>query len=106
MRREELKGHLDLILLAALEGEPAHGYGIIRAIDELTGGTFDLAEGTIYPALQRLETAGHLASAWETVGGRRRRVYRLTTPGQRELARRRQQWGQFALAMTRLVETP
>lgn len=106
MGREELKGHLDLLLLAALEVDPAHGYGIIRFLKEHTAGTFDLAEGTIYPALQRLERAGLLDSGWVSVDGRRRRVYELTDEGRRELARRREDWRGFSLAMSQVVGQP
>ena len=77
-----LKGHLDAIVLAALEAGPAHGYAIIETIKPRSGGTFDLPEGTIYPALHRLEEAGLLSSDWTTPpGGRRRRVYSLTKAG-------------------------
>ena len=58
MRAEELKGHLDAMLLAALEGGPQHGYAVIEALRQSTGGRLDLPTGTIYPALRRLEQAG------------------------------------------------
>ena len=58
MRAEELKGHLDALLLAALESGPRHGYAVIEALRETTGGRLDLPTGTIYPALRRLEDAG------------------------------------------------
>ena len=61
-----LKGHLDLIVLAALAAGPAHGYAIIEAIKRKSGQAFDLPEGTIYPALHRLEQAGLLSSRWTT----------------------------------------
>ena len=87
MQSEVLKGHADLLLLAALESGPAHGYAIVEAIRSRSGGTFDLAEGTVYPALYRLERRGLLASDWvRAVGARRRRVYRLTRGGRKEAA--------------------
>lgn len=70
-----LKGHLDNILLAAIEQEPAHGYAIIEAIRRRSGGSFDLPEGTIYPALHRLELAGLIGSDWQTPEGGRRRGF-------------------------------
>ena len=74
-----LKGHLDLIVLAALSAGPAHGYAVIEEIRRKSGHAFDLPEGTIYPALHRLEQAGLLVSRWVTAeSGRRRRVYALT----------------------------
>jgi PadR family transcriptional regulator PadR len=96
---EALKGHLDLLLLAVLAGGPAHGYAIIEALRQRSGGTFDLPEGTIYPALHRLEASGLLASVWSEVGGRRRRIYRLTSRGEQALASRQQEWQQFSRAV-------
>ena len=64
MNRERIKGHLDLLLLSVLAGRPAHGYAIISALRERSEGTFDLPEGTIYPALHRLEDAKLLSSSW------------------------------------------
>ena len=71
MRGEELKGHLDALLLAALEDGPRHGYAVIEALRETTGGQLDLPTGTIYPALRRLEEAGLIAGSWSVVAGRR-----------------------------------
>ena len=65
MDRERLKGNLDLLLLSVLSSGPAHGYAIISALRDRSGGTFDLPEGTIYPALHRLEDAGLLVSTWD-----------------------------------------
>ena len=93
---EALKGHLDLLLLAVLQTGPAHGYAIIEALRRRSGGTFDLPEGTIYPALHRLENDGLLASDWAGEGGRRKRVYRLTAKGEETLARRQTEWRTFA----------
>src|SRR5436190_729067 len=104
MDSEALKGHLDLLLLAALAGEPLHGYGVLARLRDISDGTFDLPEGTIYPALHRLQRGGHLKSSWRVVGGRRRRVYRLTAKGQRELAGRRQAWQKFAHGVSRALE--
>ncbi len=74
MDSEALKGHLDLLLLAALAAEPLHGYGVLARLRDISDGTFDLPEGTIYPALHRLQRGGHLKSSWRVVGRRRRRV--------------------------------
>jgi PadR family transcriptional regulator, regulatory protein PadR len=101
---EALKGHLDLLLLAALSAAPAHGFGILARLREMSGGTFDVPEGTIYPALHRLQRQGLLASGWESVGGRRRRVYRLTPKGREALVGRRRAWEQFASGVTRTLE--
>ncbi|WP_214102999.1 PadR family transcriptional regulator [Acrocarpospora catenulata] len=95
MNADELRGHLDALLLSVLEHEPLHGYAIIEALRARSGGVLDLPTGTIYPALRRLERAGFLASEWAVVGGRRRRTYRLTGTGRAELAGERSAWAAF-----------
>jgi PadR family transcriptional regulator len=90
---------MDLLLLSAVARKPLHGYGIVEAIRESSAGELDLAEGTVYPALYRLEGAGLLTSVWKTVSGRRRRVYRLTKRGRARLARERAEWDAFAGAV-------
>jgi PadR family transcriptional regulator PadR len=104
MRAETLKGHLDGLLLASLEGEPRHGYAIMEALRAGSGGQIDLPTGTIYPALRRLEQAGLIRGTWSEAGGRRRRVYDLTPAGRRMLAAERGTWRQFAAAVTALLE--
>src|SRR5256885_15003557 len=101
MRAESLKGHLDGMILAVVGAAPAHGYAVIEELRRRSGGAFDLPEGTVYPALHRLERAGFLASRWlnSEYAGRRRRVYRLTRRGQRALARHRQEWSTFSRAL-------
>ena len=91
-----LKGHLDLLILATVREEPAHGYAIIERLRLESGGTFDLPEGTVYPALHRLEQAGLLSSRWSDEHPRRRRIYSLTGRGQAELKRGSNKWNQFA----------
>ena len=103
MRAETLKGHLDLLLLAIVAEEPAHGYRIIESLKERSGGAFDLPEGTVYPALHRLEQSGLLTSSWASGTGRRRRVYRLTAHGRRGLAGGRREWHGFAKAVEAVV---
>lgn len=95
-----LKGHLDMIVLAALSAGPAHGYAVIEEIKLRSAGAFDLPEGTVYPVLHRLEEAGLLSGRWVTAeSGRRRRVYTVTRRGRRELAERREIWKQFSEAV-------
>ena len=103
MQSEVLKGHLDLLLLATLAAGPAHGYRLVDELRERSAGAFDLSEGTIYPALYRLERGGLLSSRWASVGGRRRRVYSLTRKGRRALAERRRDWVSFAAAVRGVV---
>jgi transcriptional regulator len=94
--RERLKGNLDLLLLSVLAAGPAHGYAIIAALRQRSDGMFDLPEGTIYPALHRLESSGQLSSSWAEADGRRRRVYALTQAGAEALAAEQTQWRRFA----------
>jgi len=100
---DRLRGHVDLLLLSVLEDEQAHGYRLAEALRMRSGGAFDLPEGTIYPSLYRLERNGLVASRWERVDGRRRRVYRVTSRGTTELARRRDDWHTFARAIEAVV---
>jgi DNA-binding PadR family transcriptional regulator len=99
MQAEVAKGQVELLLLAVLVAAPAHGYGIVETLRMRSGGAFDLAEGTVYPALYRLERAGLVASGWQSVAGRRRRVYRLTRRGHGALERRRAAWRELTKAM-------
>ena len=101
---QALKGHLDVLLLAALEGGPRHGYAVREILREGSGGRFDLPTGTVYPALRRLEDAGLIAGTWSTVDGRRRRTYRLTAAGTRRLHADRGNWREFAAAVTTLLD--
>jgi transcriptional regulator len=104
MEGEMLKGHLDMIVLAALAAGPAHGYAVIEEIRRKSGQAFDLPEGTIYPALHRLEQAGLLTSRWVVAeSGRQRRVYTLTRRGERSLTDRRAVWQRFCEAMGGLL---
>jgi DNA-binding PadR family transcriptional regulator len=96
MSREQLKGHLDVLLLAIVSEGPAHGYAVIAQLRERSDGAFDLPEGTVYPALHRLERGGLLRSGWADAGGRRRRVYRITSEGLRALAAGQTEWRAFA----------
>jgi PadR family transcriptional regulator, regulatory protein PadR len=103
MNRERIKGHLDLLLLSVLSAGPAHGYAIIAALRDRSDGTFDLPEGTIYPALHRLEDARLLTSSWAAGEGRRRRVYALTDVGAQALAAERTEWRRFSAGIGAVV---
>jgi PadR family transcriptional regulator PadR len=99
MRADTVNGQLDPLILATLAREPAHGYAVVQRLRERSGGAFELAEGTVYPALHRLERDGLLASSWSVQSGRRRRVYRITRNGRSALRTRRRDWTQFARAV-------
>ncbi len=103
MRGEQLKGHLDALILSVLEAAPAHGYEVIASLQQCSGGVFDLPEGTVYPALHRLERAGLVSSRREMHAGRERRVYRLSGRGRSALRDRRGQWREFSTAVTKVL---
>ena len=97
---DKLRGHLQDLVLSALHGGAAHGLEILRRLDAAGEGSLRLKEGSLYPTLYRLESAGLVKAEWDeqTRGrrGPRRRVYRLTAKGTAALARRRTQWLEFA----------
>jgi transcriptional regulator len=92
MNGDRIKGHLEMLLLGALADGPAHGYAVIGALRDRSEGVIDLQEGSVYPALHRLEERGLLASEWQSLAGRRRRLYRLTDDGHRALAEHTREW--------------
>ena len=103
MATAHVKGSLDLLLMGVLRHGPAHGYAIIAALRDRSDGEFDLAEGTIYPALHRLEDAGLIASSIEVTQGRRRRTYALTALGRKEFATQRKEWHGFVTGMQAVI---
>jgi DNA-binding PadR family transcriptional regulator len=105
MKAHALHGHLDALLLSVLEGGSLHGYAIIEALKERSGGSLNLPTGTIYPALRRLERAGYVESEWSTVNGRERRTYRLTGSGHRALAGERSSWAELSSTVGRFLGT-
>ena len=96
MRGEVLKGHLDLLLLSTVADAPRHGYAIVEELRRRSSGLFELSEGTVYPALYRLERGGLVESRWSSETGRRRRVYSVTRRGRAELERLGREWETFA----------
>lgn len=99
-----LRGHLDLILLSILERQPLYGFAIIQEAKDRTGGYFDFREGSLYPALHRLERAGLLSTQEGEAGrnGKPRKYYALTALGQQQLAAKRQEFEQFTGAVRSL----
>ncbi len=104
MTSQLLKGSLELLLMAVLEQESRHGYAVIKELRERSEGAFDLAEGTVYPALYRLERQGQLESRQVEVGGRKRRVYSLTAQGKAALGEHADNWRHFARGMSAVLE--
>lgn len=103
MRQDLLRGHLDRLLLAVLADEPGHGYALGQRLDQRSGGAFCVPEGSLYPALKRLEHAALVTSAWNIVEGRRRRVYRLSPAGSDALSDSANEWRLFSVAVDRVI---
>ena len=96
---DKVRGHLETMVLSNLEQGEAHGLEILRRLEEAGCGLLRLKEGSLYPALYRLEAAGEVKAVWESEPhgrrGPRRRIYCLTAKGQRKLAASRVEWQQF-----------
>jgi len=104
-RASLLQGTLDLLILKALSAGELHGLGVSRRIEQITGGTFVVQPGSLFPALHRLEESGWLASQWEaSETNRRAKYYTLTRAGRRQLGEATEQWNRVALAMARALE--
>ncbi|HEY6890643.1 MAG TPA: helix-turn-helix transcriptional regulator [Solirubrobacter sp.] len=103
MASDLLRGHLDRLLLAVLAEAPGHGYELSRRLTARSGGEFGVNEGSLYPALHRLERSRLVESEWSTGDGRRRRVYRLTPAGRRAAEDSRREWRSFSAAVDRVL---
>ena len=100
-----LQGTLDLLILKALALQQMHGLGISRRVEQITGGTFQVKPGSLFPALHRMEEEGWLTSSWgESENNRRAKYYRLTKVGQKQLATETERWGRISLAMAQALE--
>ena len=102
--RELKKGSAGLLILSLLEGSQRHGYEIGKLIEQRSGGVVRFHVASLYPLLYRLEKRGWIQGRWvEKAGLRRRRFYRLTAGGRKELASQRNSWREFALAVSRIA---
>ena len=106
MKDDQTRGQLDTLILAALARGAAHGYAVIVRLREESDGAFTLPEGTVYPALHRLEANGWVSSTRSAVQGRTRRIYTLTGDGERALDDRRAEWRRFSALVTRMIGVP
>ena len=104
---DKLRGHVETMVLSVLDDGPAHGLAIIKRIADAGSGVLRMKEGSLYPALYRLEKSGLVTAKWDeqTQGrrGPRRKIYRLTRKGRAELARGREQWDQFVSVVGAIV---
>lgn len=99
-----LHGTLDALVLKTLAAGPAHGYGIARALEAATGGQLDIEEGSLYPALYRMEKRGLLDAEWGTSELQRQvKLYRLTRAGRAQLARETEAWATFSRAVSKVL---
>jgi PadR family transcriptional regulator, regulatory protein PadR len=101
-----LQGTLDLLILKALVTGALHGLGVSRRVEQLTGGTFVVQPGSLFPALHRLEEAGWLSSKWQpSENNRRAKYYALTRAGRKQLGEETAQWNRIVFAMSKALET-
>ncbi len=105
LRSELLRGTLDLLILKTLTLEPMHGWGIAQRIRQLSGDVLDLNQGSLYPALRRLQRKGWVTSAWRLTDSKRRaRFYTLTAAGRRQLGQEEDQWKVSSAAVDRVLK--
>jgi PadR family transcriptional regulator PadR len=100
-----LQGTLDLLILKSLATGEMHGLGVSRRIEQITGGTFVVKPGSLFPALHRMEEEGWISSFWgESENNRRAKYYRLTKAGRRQLETETKRWSRISLAIARALE--
>lgn len=100
-----LRGTLDLLILKTLALEPLHGVAIADRLAQLTGGTFQVQAGSLFPALHRLEAEDLITGEWSVVDGRRIKSYALTAAGRRQLAAETRQWERIVAAVSQVLRT-
>jgi PadR family transcriptional regulator, regulatory protein PadR len=106
-RIEILRGTLDLLILKAVSAGPVHGYGVAQWIERATNDVLRVEEGTLYPALHRLETREWIAAEWgRSENNQRAKFYRLTTRGRAQLRAEVRDWSLFAGAVFAALEVP
>ena len=102
--REIKRGTLELLLLRLVREKRSYGYELVTDLHERSGGWIDLKEGTLYPTLHKLESAGLIAARWsDPSAGRARKYYAITAKGARELAGRAEQWREFSTAVNAIL---
>jgi transcriptional regulator len=101
---DALQGTLDLLVLKTLAHGPQHGYGIVAHVQAVSAAALRVEEGSLYPALHRMEQAGWISASWEvTANNRRARVYRLTRAGQKQLDAEEAKWRRLTMAVGRVL---
>src|SRR5215471_6605743 len=103
-QRDALQGTIDLLVLKTLSRRPEHGYGIAAHIEAVTDDVLRLEEGSLYPALHRMEQAGWIDAEWQlTDNGRKARIYRLTRAGRKRLTEEEAKWGRLTEAVGKIL---
>ena len=103
---DALRGSLDLLVLKTLSLAPMHGWGISQRVQQISGGVLEVNQGSLYPALQRLEKAGLITSEWGTTDNNRQaRYYTLTAAGRRALGSELESWRRFAAGLETVLRT-
>ncbi|MBP6715480.1 MAG: PadR family transcriptional regulator [Acidobacteria bacterium] len=103
---DQLHGTLDMLVLKALEDAPLHGYAIAVRLERLSGDVLNVEEGSLYPALYRMEARGWLGSEWSTTDtGRRARFYKLTRTGRAQLVAESKSWDRLTLAVNTVMKS-
>lgn len=106
-QKDALRGSLDLLILKTVSLTPMHGWGIGQRVQQFSGGALEVNQGSLYPALQRLEKDGLIASRWGmTESNRRARYYRLTRAGRRALGEELESWRRFAAGLDAVLRSP
>jgi PadR family transcriptional regulator, regulatory protein PadR len=101
-----LQGTLDLLILKSLALEEMHGLGVARRVEQITGGTFQVKPGSLFPSLHRMEEEGWLSSSWgESENNRKAKYYKLTRAGRRQLETETERWNKIALAIGQALAT-
>lgn len=104
MGKDQLQGALDLLILKTLQREPMHGYGIAQRIQQISEDALRVEEGSLYPALHRIEQQGWIAAEWRATESRRRaKYYRLTPAGRKQLAREEVNWDRVSAAVAKIL---
>lgn len=103
VNKELLKGSTGMLILSLLDKQELYGYQLIKELERMSEGTFDLKEGTLYPILHAMETEKWLVSYWEMADGRKRKYYRITDQGKRQLQEKKQEWQRFTGAVNRVL---
>ncbi|WP_435921735.1 PadR family transcriptional regulator [Paenibacillus sp. DYY-L-2] len=103
VNKELLKGSTGMLILTLLDNRDLYGYQLIKELEQMSDGTFALKEGTLYPILHGMETERWLESYWEEAKGRKRKYYRITDSGRRQLQEKKREWHLFRGAVDRVL---